>query len=322
MAVSEEETCCAYDTFLKEGLGGQGKPMKSPFAGTADLTNLEQELISILHKKKPEHFRKSMMFYKTYQDYARQELIDFSWEVIYYLAYYKFQLEMQRMGFAFAVPKVSEEQEMYATGLYDLALACVNCKEQKEVVSNDMVYRAGETFFVVTGPNQGGKTTFARSLGQLLFFTKMGLDVPAKTANVHDFPYILTHFSVEESIETGRGKLQEELVRLQPMMTRQYEKAFVIINELFTTAANYDACMMGQRVLQHFIGQHCRGIYVTHLKELTQAHETIVSMRAMLDEHGMQSHQIARKEADDAACAMNQVNKYQLTYAQLKERLS
>ena len=322
LTLSEEEADGAYDSFLQESLPGQGKEMKSPFGEKKELTGLEQELISILHKKQPEHFKKTMTFYKSYKEYARQQLIDLAEEVVYYLAYYKFEKKMQEQGFAFTAPTVDAEQEMYATGLYDLALACVNSEEKKEVTGNDMVYHAGESFFVVTGPNQGGKTTFARSLGQLLFFTKMGLDVPAKTANVHAFPYILTHFSVEESIETGRGKLQEELVRLQPMMTNSFEGAFVIINELFTTAANYDACMMGQKVLQHFIRQRCRGIYVTHLKELTLAHESVVSMRAMLDEQGIQTHKITRREPGDEACAVGLVNKHQLTYAQLKERLS
>ena len=154
-----------------------------------------------------------------------------------------------------------------------------------------------------------------------MYFTKLGLDVPADVANVHHFTRILTHFSVEESVETGRGKLKEELVRLKPMMQEQSDGAFVIINELFTTAANYDACLMGKKVLEHFIGDGCRGIYVTHLKELSEGTEGVVSLRAMLDENRIQSFRIMRQAADDSACAQNQVNKYQLTYEQLKERL-
>ena len=111
-------------------------------------------------------------------------------------------------------------------------------------------------------------------------------------------------------------------MRLKPMMSAECENAFVIINELFTTAANYDACIMGKKVLEHFISQDCRGIYVTHLKELTEAHESVVSLRAMLDEKRIQSFKISRQPAEDSACAMNQVNKHRLTYEQLKERLS
>ncbi len=322
VVVAIEETEGTYEAFLENAFGSSGRERKGPFSHTMELTNLEAEVIEILQKKKPEFFKALAGFYRKYEDFARPEFLQFATEITYYLSYYKFQQKMMEQGFAFVAPTVCEKKPMCAEGLYDLALACVNSAEQKEVVSNDMMYQDGEQFFVVTGPNQGGKTTFARSLGQLVYFSKMGLDVPACSANVHSFSSILTHFSVEESVESGRGKLQEELMRLQPMMATHCKDAFVIINELFTTAANYDACIMGQKVLQHFIGQNCMGIYVTHLKELTQAHERVVSMRATLDEQGKQTHKILRQEADDVACAINQVNKYHLTYAQLKERLS
>ncbi|MBP3351848.1 MAG: hypothetical protein J6L65_05515 [Lachnospiraceae bacterium] len=322
VVVSEGEIPGTYDTFLKDNLTEPEKPMKSPFVENPDLVSLELLIMEILQKKKPELFKKTVDFYEKYKDYTKEVYIQLGKELAYYLAFYKFEEKMQKLGFAFTAPTVDEAQDMFATGLYDLALAYVNSEDGKEVTANDVVYHEGETFIVLTGPNQGGKTTFARSLGQMMYFTKMGLDVPAMAANVHHFNRILTHFTVEESVETGRGKLQEELVRLKPMMNEESTNDFVIINELFTTAANYDAIIMGQRVLQHFIGQNCRGIYVTHLKELTEAHESVVSMRAMLDEQGKQNHRIVRKEAEDIACAINQVNKYRLKYEQLKERLS
>lgn len=322
VVVSEAEVPGTYDSFLKNNLTEPEKPMKSPYVENPDLVSLEMLVIEILQRKKPELFKKTLEFYEKYRGYAKEVYIQLGKELPYYLAFYKFEEKMQKLGFAFTAPMVDETQDMFATGLYDLALACVNSDEDKEVTSNDFVYHEGESFIVLTGPNQGGKTTFARSLGQMMYFTKMGLDVPAKAANVHYFNNILTHFTVEESVETGRGKLQEELVRLKPMMDGDSTNDFVVINELFTTAANYDAIIMGQRVLQHFIGQNSRGIYVTHLKELTEAHESVVSMRAMLDDQGKQNHKIVRKEAEDIACAINQVNKYRLNYQQLKERLS
>ena len=122
-------------------------------------------------------------------------------------------------------------------------------------------------------------------------------------------------------METGRGKLQEELVRLKPMMEENRQGTFVVINELFTTAASYDALIMGRKVLEHFIGLGCMGIYVTHLKELITAHEQAAGLQATLDAERIQTFEIRRGEAPDIACAENQVNKYRLTYEQLKERL-
>ena len=145
--------------------------------------------------------------------------------------------------------------------------------------------------------------------------------IPAKNARIPYFHRILTHFSVEESVETGRGKLKEELTRLAPMMEERFEKAFVVINELFTTAADYDANIMGKNVLKRFIGAKCMGIYVTHLKELADADEAVQMIQATLDASRKQTFRIVNGAAPDIAYAQNQVEKHRLTYEQLKERL-
>ncbi len=290
--------------------------------GNADLTELEQEVIKIVMKKNSSLFKKIRDFQTKYFNYENPVIHRFASEITYYLSFYSFEEKMKEIGFCFSTPTVGQEKRLEAVGLYDLALACVNKKAPKKIVSNDIYYGEGEEIFVLTGPNQGGKTTFARSLGQLIYFGKMGLDVPAISAHLHYYTDILTHFSVEESVETGRGKLKEELIRLAPMMEQEYEGAFVIINELFTTAANYDACIMGRNVLEHFIKQHCQGIYVTHLPELSEIGNGVVSIRATLDEQRIQNFKIVREKADSTACAVNQINKYRLTYQQLKERLS
>lgn len=310
-----------YDGFLRKCFPGVSRQPGSPFGVSSDLSDLETEIIRLVQKQQPELFRAVQRFANQYKSYASETLLKFASEVRFYASFYRFEREMREAGYAFAAPEAAEDKAMYARGLYDLALACVNMRERKATIPNDMEYREGECFFVLTGPNQGGKTTFARSLGQLVYFAKMGLDVPAAAANVHYFDGILTHFSVEESLETGRGKLKEELVRLKPMMESSGRNDFVVINELFTTAANYDACIMGRRVLEHFAERRCSGIYVTHLRELAEEGGGIVSLRAMLDGNGRQSFRIARSEAVESANAANQVNKYRLSYGQLKERL-
>ena len=362
ITVAQGEAAGTYEQFLARccSVQEQAKRMdESPFGVSANLSELEGEILKIFQKQNPGFFKNVMEFYKKYEMYAQENLLRFSTEISFYLSFYCFEQRMKEEGFAFAEPQqvlgqalehismpvreIAKDVIMYAEGVYDLALACAVGRE-REIVSNDVVCRKGEQFFVLTGPNQGGKTTFARSLGQMVYFAKMGLDVPARLAFLPRFTEILTHFSVEESVETGRGKLKEELARLAPMMEsvsevypanpgydmsqtaqlvqEQNPCAFVIINELFTTAANYDACIMGKRVLEFFLGQGCMGIYVTHLKELAEAHPGIVSLRAMVDEAGRQTFRIARGEAADSASAVNQVRKYRLTYEALKERLS
>lgn len=311
----------SYGRMLREKRGGDVRNLQNPFIADSTLTEMEKSCLEIIQKKKPELFAMIERTAEMSEGYEKEVLHRFEREVIFYLSFRSLQLEMEEAGFRFAEPEADEDKKMEAKGLYDMTLAITNHSKEKEVVPNDLSYEEGERFFVLTGPNQGGKTTFARSLGQLVYLAQLGLDVPAQSANVHFFPDIQTHFSVEESVETGRGKLKEELVRLAPMMEEHKQGTFVVINELFTTAASYDAEIMGRNVLEHFIALGCMGIYVTHLRELCSAGEGVVSLKATLDDHRVQTFKIIRGEADDTACAENVVNKYRLTYEQLKERL-
>ena len=313
------EDLAEYEDFLKQICDVNEKEFVNPFALTDELTSFEQEIVKIVAKRNPEIFKEAEKLYKEIPEFEDKVFSRLADELRFYLSFYEFEQKMIKKGFEFCRPLT--ESNISAEGLYDLALACVNSEKGKPVISNDFVYEKNELFFVLTGPNQGGKTTFARSLGQLIYFTKIGLDVPAKNAAVPYFSDILTHFSVEESVETGRGKLMEELVRLSPMMKEYKDNAFVVINELFTTAANYDAIIMGQNVLKHFLDEGCHGIYVTHLRELCDIDERIVGLSAQLDENGKQNFKILKKAVDYEGCAKNQVEKYGLGYENLKARL-
>ncbi|MBO6207468.1 MAG: hypothetical protein J6O73_11065 [Lachnospiraceae bacterium] len=311
----------AYAEMLRKKTGGELHRPVNPFRSEAAVCELEKACIEILEKKRPEIFREMKSVAHTWWEYEVPVLRRFDEEIRFYLSYHALQQEMLSKGFPFATPILSEDKTMEAHDLYDIALALASLYTDRRIVCNDFSYQTGEQFFVLTGPNQGGKTTFARSLGQLVYFARLGLDVPAASARLPFFPDIQTHFSVEESVETGKGKLKEELTRLAPMMESHKEGTFIIINELFTTAASYDAKIMGKRVLKHFIGLGCMGIYVTHIAELAAEQDGVVSLRAMLNDQKIQTYKIRRGQPDDTACAENLVSRYGLTYEQLKERL-
>ena len=310
-----------YEQFLAESFPGIKKDFLSPFIDTEYYSKLEEEIVKLFKKKHKSFFKKLDEFCAAYPTYLHEGIKDIEKEMVYYLAYARFENSMKEKGFNMCTPKPSKDK-LCATQLYDLALALSNSGSGKEVVANELYLAPDENFFVLTGPNQGGKTTYGRSLGQLIYLTKMGLDVPADAAEVPFYNNLWTHFSVEESSDTGRGKLMDELVRLKPIMEKEQKGAFVVINELFTTAANYDAIEMGKRVLEYLINSDCKGIYVTHLGELSRSCKGVVSLRATVDKENVQTFVIERSEAKEAAGTNRQVLKYRLTYEQLKERFS
>jgi len=327
--VTFEEVEGKYDSFLKQFATPEDEERhvdffkrKNPFGDSVEITAIEEEIIEIICKRYPKVISELTGFVKANADYAEEFILLMADEMVFYLSYFNFEQEMKKRGLYFTPVKKSDEGRMMAEDLYDLALGCQLVREGKMPVANDTRMEPDENFFVLIGPNQGGKTTFARSLGQLVFFSKLGLPVPAKRAELPFYARILTHFSVEESVETGKGKLAEELSRLAPMMEDKEQKNdFIVINELFTTAANYDACIMGKRVLDHFIGQNCHGIYVTHLQDLCKEDKGIVSLRAMMNEEHRQNFKIVRSNDPALESSILLVEKHRLNFEQVKNRL-
>jgi DNA mismatch repair ATPase MutS len=243
-----------------------------------------------------------------------ETLVQLAKDVWYYLAFFRFVAHMEEKGYPFCMPE--EGGRLTIRSGYDLAMAVGS---DTPVVSNDLYMDEGEHFFVITGANGGGKTTFARMVGQILYFCRMGLLVPCEGAVLPWYDDLLSHFSNDESEMSGRGKLVEELSRLQPMMKEDCRNHFVILNELFTTAATLDAGIMGRKVLDHFMRADCCGIYVTHIQSLAEEHEGVVSMVAeLLEDHHTRSFKIARKPAAEGEYEDSIITKYHMTYEQMQ----
>ena len=355
--------------------------LENPFRAKKEVGELEFFVMTVCQKKYPESFSRLRKYEQNYFVMQKRELtvqmrekgmseqvrvpkffaewiLIFEQQLQVYLAMELFMRRIKKTGYplTYAVfPKEEEGEvitvkdntygsEMELREAYDLALLLK--QREKPVICNDAYYTKNERFLVVTGPNQGGKTTFARSLGQIVYFAKMGFPAPCAFVSMPYFSELLTHFSVEESLETGRGKLKEELTRLAPMMCEGYRKSFVILNELFTTAATYDAYIMGRRVMSYFIKHNCFGVYVTHIQELAEEKDAgkewedgiyekkgraeegmkggVVSMAACVDEQDshIRTYQITRRAPEGVGYAYALVEKYHLTYPELKERLA
>ena len=292
--------------------------------GSQQSTKLEQKLYLYLRKKHPAVFKNVEVMYKECPDFFHEKILAFHRELSFYLSYLKFYRYMVSNGCAFCFPQFTEG-DFSVKGGYDLALAFKNYLEGKTTVANDYYYGEKERFFIVTGPNQGGKTTFGRSAGQLVYFALLGFPVPAEEAQIPCFEGVMTHFSVEESMESGRGKLKEELARLAEMVDDEKKKQFVVINELFTSAATFDALEMGHKVINYFLRQECYGIYVTHVDELAKENEQIVSMVATLHEGSdrkmTRTYKVIRQRAEGKGYVEPIVEQYGLGYDEIMRRL-
>jgi len=254
--------------------------MTGIFPDPLETSHLEHLMVGILQKSRPQVFEEIKSFQKKFPEIYPQVLLEFEKEIQFYLCFRKFKEDTLKLGYPMCLPVVGT-QDFSGRKVYDLALVWKQSEKEYNVVSNDFSMKETPSFFVVTGPNQGGKTTFARSLGQAVYFALMGLPVNGESFSMPMFHGISTHFEAEEKLQSNSGKLKEEINRLVPMMREtQNQNHFVILNELFTTATTHDAMLMGRKVMESFLERQCYGIYVTHIQELAEETEQIISLVA------------------------------------------
>lgn len=164
---------------------------------------------------------------------------------------------------SFPYPKTHDECCHSFKGLYDVCLA-LNMKQK--IVGNDMSAE-NKDLVIISGANQGGKSTFLRSIGLSQLMMQCGLFVPAELFSANMCDSLYTHYKREEDSTMRSGKFDEELSRMSDIADHITSNSMVLFNESFAATNEREGSEIARQIVSALLEHHIKVFFVTHLYE-------------------------------------------------------
>lgn len=158
----------------------------------------------------------------------------------------------------------AEQARLAARGLYD---ACLSLTADARAVGND-VDADGRQLIMITGANQGGKSTFLRSVGLAQLMMQAGMFVAAESFTASVSAGIFTHFKREEDATMEKGKLDEELARMRAITGQIRPGCLLLGNESLASTNEREGSEIARQVIRALTEAGVRIVFVTHMYDL------------------------------------------------------
>ena len=167
----------------------------------------------------------------------------------------------------FPGPLPPPERSLTATELYE---PCLALRTGHHVIPND-VHATRKPLVVITGANQGGKSTFLRAAGIAQLMSQCGLYTAAESLSVNVCDGVFTHFKREEDTSMESGKLDEELARMSVIADQAGPNSLVLFNESFAATNEREGSQIARQIINALLDTGSRVMFVTHMFDLAAA---------------------------------------------------
>jgi len=166
----------------------------------------------------------------------------------------------------FPEPLPAGKAVLSGRGLYDV---CLSLSVGQRVVGND-VSADGKLLVMITGANQGGKSTFLRGVGLAQLMLQCGMFVPADSFRANVCAGLFTHFKREEDPSMKSGKLDEELSRMSSTVDCLNPRSMILLSESFASTNEREGSEIARQIVRALMETGVKVFYVTHMFDLAQ----------------------------------------------------
>jgi DNA mismatch repair ATPase MutS len=216
-------------------------------------------------------------------------------EVGFYLGVLNLHEELTTAGAPTCYPDPAEPGQLRLTArdLYD---PCLSVRMQQRVTGND-IDADGKNLIIITGANQGGKSTFLRSLGLAHLMMQCGMFVAASSFYSTVTLGIYTHYKREEDDTMTSGKFDEELARMSHIADAIGPDCLLMCNESFAATNEREGSDIATEVIRSMNDAGIRIVFVTHMFDLAHRFDeehaaTTLFLRAERGDEGRRTYRL------------------------------
>ena len=194
---------------------------------------------------------------------------------------------------SFPQPIDSEFRRHNFVNLYDPVLALT---ANSSTVANSL-QAENIAQIVITGANQGGKSTFLRSIGLAQLMMQAGLFVAAEKFTANICSQIFTHYCKEEDSRMNSGKLDEELQRMNEIVNHMSRYALLLFNESFAATNEREGSEIARQIMTALRDRSPKIFFVTHLYDFADhyyhcRYDNVLFLRAVREDDGNRTFKI------------------------------
>ncbi|WP_457636869.1 hypothetical protein [Oceanithermus sp.] len=291
------------------------------FGPRSGMTSIEVQALEAVAELYPDVFARLREFTAGNGGIFAPVVLELERGLAFYLSWQDLTEPLRQAGLQFTFPQVEKVEHSQVNKGIELSLALEMLPRGSLPVSNDFSFDRAQVL-LVTGPNQAGKTTYARMVGQLSYLAALGFDLPAAGARVKLPQVYLSHFPQRERAEDLRSRLENDLIRFRDLLRQARPGGLAVLNEPFASAMEGDALEISRRLMGKLRESGVESVWVSFLDDLV-FEPGVASLVAQVDpvEPTRRTYRIVPAPPQGQAYTQALLRKYHLLPEDIEEML-
>jgi len=139
-------------------------------------------------------------------------------------------------------------------------------------IANNLNMESGQNpakFWLITGPNMSGKSTFLRQNSLIILLAQIGSFVPAEKCEMGIVDRVFTRVGASDNLAAGKSTFFVEMAEMSHILNAATDKSFIILDEIGRGTSTFDGISIAWAITEFLHNKiKAKTIFATHYHEL------------------------------------------------------